>query len=60
MIKTRHKWIIAIALLIAIAAWLAWTLLTAETDLLSGRVPPPTSASAGHLAATFDTIVRPA
>jgi hypothetical protein len=36
MIKSRHKWMIAIALLITVAAWLAWTLLTAETDLLPG------------------------
>jgi len=34
MIKSRHRWLIAVGLLITIAAWLAWTLLTAESDLL--------------------------
>ena len=31
--KTRHKWLVAIGLLITIVAWLAWTLLTAESDI---------------------------
>jgi hypothetical protein len=33
-IKSHHKWLIAVALLITIAAWIAWTLLTAESDIL--------------------------
>jgi multisubunit Na+/H+ antiporter MnhE subunit len=38
--KTRHKWLLAMALLISIAAWLAWTLLTAESDVApQGRTP---------------------
>jgi hypothetical protein len=32
--KSRHKWLIAVGLLITIAAWVAWTLLVAETDVL--------------------------
>jgi hypothetical protein len=35
--KTRHKWLVAIGLLITIAAWCAWTYLSAESDL--GVVP---------------------
>ena len=31
--KTHHKWMIAIALAVSVAAWLAWTMLTAESDL---------------------------
>ena len=31
--KTRHKWLVAIGLLIAVVGWLAWTLLTAESDV---------------------------
>lgn len=40
--KTRHKWLVAIALLISVAAWLAWTLLTAESDVApQGLLAPP-------------------
>ena len=40
--KTRHKWLVAIALVISVAAWLAWTMLTAESDLApQGRLAPP-------------------
>jgi len=39
--KTHHKWLLAIALVISIAAWLAWTLLSAESDLApQGRLAP--------------------
>ena len=39
--KTRHKWLVAIALAICIAAWLAWTMLTTEHDLApQGRLAP--------------------
>ena len=31
--KTRHKWLLAVALLVTIAAWFAWTWLTAESDI---------------------------
>jgi hypothetical protein len=40
--KTRHKWLIALALAISVAAWLAWTMLSAESDLApQGRLPAP-------------------
>jgi hypothetical protein len=40
--KTRHKWLLAIALLVSVAAWLAWTMLTAESDLAPhGRLIAP-------------------
>ena len=35
--KTRHKWMLAVALLITIVAWFAWTWLTAESDV--GMLP---------------------
>ncbi len=39
--KRHHKWLIAIGLLVAIGAWLAWTLLTAESDIKpQGRLAP--------------------
>jgi len=40
--KTHHKWLLAIALLVSVAAWLAWTMLTAESDLApqSGLAAP--------------------
>ncbi len=40
--KTHHKWLLAIALLVSVAAWLAWTMLTAESDLApQGRLTLP-------------------
>ncbi len=36
-VKTRHKWMLAVALLIAIVAWFAWTWLTAASDV--GMLP---------------------
>ncbi len=40
--KTHHKWLLAIALAVSIAAWLAWTMLTAESDLKpQGRLDVP-------------------
>jgi hypothetical protein len=40
--KTHHKWLLAIALAISIAAWLAWTMLSAESDLApQGRLTTP-------------------
>lgn len=40
--KTRHKWLVAMGLLITVAAWLAWTLLTAESDVApQGSLAPP-------------------
>jgi hypothetical protein len=29
----RHRWLALAALLIAVAAWIAWTMLTVETDV---------------------------
>jgi len=44
-IKTRHKWLVAIGLLIAVAGWLAWTMSSAESDLAPrGSVLPPPDA----------------
>jgi hypothetical protein len=34
MIKPRHKWLLAVGLLLTITAWLAWIVLTAESDLM--------------------------
>jgi hypothetical protein len=40
--KTRHKWLLGIALVVSIAAWLAWTMLSAESDLApQGRLTTP-------------------
>ncbi len=40
--KTRHKWLLAIAIVVSVAAWLAWTMLTAESDLAPhGRLTAP-------------------
>jgi hypothetical protein len=40
--KTRHKWLLAIAIVVSVAAWLAWTMLTAESDLApQGRLTSP-------------------
>jgi hypothetical protein len=33
---TRHRWLAALGLLIAVAAWLAWTMLTVDADLAGG------------------------
>jgi hypothetical protein len=33
MLKRRHKWMLAGAMLLSIAAWLAWTMLSVQSDL---------------------------
>lgn len=33
MLKKRHKWMLAVGLLLMIVAWFAWTYLTAESDV---------------------------
>lgn len=48
--KTRHKWLVAIGLGIAVVGWLAWTLLSAESDL----------APHGRLFAPSNPLTRPA
>ncbi len=35
--KSRHKWLVAIGLVIMVVAWFAWTWLTAESDI--GMLP---------------------
>lgn len=35
--KTHHKWMIGIGLVLMVAGWIAWTLLTAESDI---ALPP--------------------
>jgi hypothetical protein len=32
-LKRHHKWALAIAMLVCIAAWLAWTMLTVKSDM---------------------------
>jgi hypothetical protein len=47
--KRQHKWLLAVGLLVMLVAWLAWTLLSAESDLApqgSLRQPQPALASA--------------
>jgi hypothetical protein len=45
--KTHHKWLLAIAIAISVAAWLAWTMLSAESDLApQGRLTVPAAQRA--------------
>ena len=40
--KTHHKWLLAIAIAVSVAAWLAWTMLSTESDLApQGRLTSP-------------------
>lgn len=32
-LKKHHKWTLAVAMLISIVAWLAWTMLSVQSDL---------------------------
>lgn len=33
VLKKHHKWMLAGAMLVSIAAWLVWTMLTVQSDL---------------------------
>jgi hypothetical protein len=57
--KTRHKWLLAIALAVTVAAWLAWTMLTAERDLApQGRLPSAPRAVVARQSPNFGSQFR--
>ena len=46
--KRHHKWLVAIGLLVTAGAWLAWMLLTAESDIApQGRLELRPSQKSG-------------